>query len=117
MIIIKKLNHERKKLYIYKPHRITRECLRSTQMCQKRDYDLRKLNEIVYSPADLVWKLYQVRKKGRSFKLESPKKGPFLVIKAQPPLYHLLDQRGKSVIHHDNLSFRLNSKLGETQTR
>ena len=49
-------------------HRITREHLRSTQMRQKRDYDLRKLKEIAYSPGDLVWKLYQVRKKGRSFK-------------------------------------------------
>ena len=73
-------------------------------MRQKRDYDLRKLKEIAYSPGDLVWKLYQVRKKGRSFKLESPRKGPFLIIKAQPPLYHLFDQKGKSVIHHDKLT-------------
>ena len=81
-----------------------RERLKSTQERQKRYYDLRKLKEYAFNAGDLVWKIHNVRKKGRCFKLESPRKGPFLVVKAQPPLYTIEDRKGPKVVHHDKLT-------------
>ena len=85
-------------------HQLVRERLKSTQERQKRYYDIRKLKEYAFNAGDLIWKIHNVRKKGRCFKLESPQKGPFLVVKAQPPLYTIEDRKGPKVVHHDKLT-------------
>ena len=85
-------------------HQLVRERLKSKQERQKRDYDPKKLREFAYHPGDLVWKLHQTCRKGSSFKLESPHKGPFLVVKSRPPLYIIEGQKSRDVIHHDKLT-------------
>ena len=85
-------------------HRLAQSHLDATQERQKKDYDLRKLLENSYQPGDLVWKIHQARKKGSSFKLENPRKGPFVVVKSSPSLYTIEGQRSKNVVHHDKLT-------------
>ena len=61
-------------------HTLARENLVSTQMRQKKDYDMR-LKENTYEVGDLVYLLYSARKIGQSSKLQQILKGPMLVTK------------------------------------
>ena len=75
----------------------------STQMRQKKDYDLR-LKENTYEVGDLVYLLDSARKIGQSSKLQQIWKGPMLVTKVLTPI--LCDVMGRKkpvVIHHDRL--------------
>ena len=84
-------------------HQVVQERLKSTQRRQKKDYNLRGLREKSYDVGDLVYKRDQSTKIGVSSKLQSPYKGPYLVVKAQPPVYAIQDRKRESVVHHDKL--------------
>ncbi len=85
-------------------HNMARSHLRTTQVRQKRDYDLR-LVEHSYEVGDLVYKLNSATLVGQSNKLKQPWKGPYLITEVlSPVLYRIRDRRGESVIHHDRLS-------------
>ena len=84
-------------------HQVVRERLKSTQRRQKKDYNLRGLREKSYDVGDLVYKRDQSTKIGVSSKLQSPYKGPYLVVKAHPPVYAIQDRKRESVVHHDKL--------------
>ncbi|XP_033728147.1 protein NYNRIN-like [Pecten maximus] len=73
-------------------HQFARHHLESTQIRQKKDYDL-KLCEQMYSTGDTVYKLDEAIVVGQSRKLRPPWKGPYLVVGSEPPLYILLDNR------------------------
>lgn len=69
----------------------------------KRLYDM-KLNEKAYSEGDLVYRLNEATTVGQSRKLQSPWKGPYLVISCDPPLYTIMDQKERQfTLRHDKL--------------
>ncbi|XP_023205547.1 uncharacterized protein LOC106700194 [Xiphophorus maculatus] len=84
-------------------HDMARQHLRGAQLRQKRTHDLRA-KECSYNIGDLVYVKDNTKKLGFSPKLQPPWKGP-CIIKAQlgPVLYEILTQRGKKVMHHDQL--------------
>ncbi|CAG2204197.1 unnamed protein product [Mytilus edulis] len=85
-----------------KIHEFARHSLHTSQLRQKRDYDLRVV-EHKYQPGDLVYKADSTTKVGQSRKLKSPWCGPFLVVSSRPPLYTIRGRKGDSVVHHDKL--------------
>ena len=86
-----------------KVHTLARENLVSTQMRQKKDYDLR-LKENTYEVGDLVYSLDSARKIGQSSKLQQIWKGPMLVTKVLTPiLFEVTGRKKPVVIHHDRL--------------
>ena len=85
-----------------KVHGFVRANLRTSQLRQKRDYDLRVV-ERKYNAGDLVYKIDSTSRVGQSRKLRSPWCGPFLVISSNPPLYRIKGRKGESVVHHDRL--------------
>ncbi|XP_033731103.1 uncharacterized protein LOC117320667 [Pecten maximus] len=88
---------------IAEAHQFARHHLESTQVRQKKDYDL-KLREQMYNPGDTVYKLDEATVVGQSRKLRPPWKGPYLVVGSEPPVYILQDNRGQTKrIHHDKL--------------
>ncbi|CAG2185028.1 unnamed protein product [Mytilus edulis] len=70
-----------------KIHEFARHSLHTSQLRQKRDYDLRVV-EHKYQPGDLVYKADSTTKVGQSRKLKSPWCGPFLVVSSRPPIVH-----------------------------
>jgi transposase InsO family protein len=83
-------------------HRLARENLQSAQLRQKRDYDLR-IQEKMYQVGDVVYQLDSSTKVGKSSKLQSIWKGPFLVIKTRGPIYTIQNNKKILVVHHDRL--------------
>jgi hypothetical protein len=80
-------------------HSFARKQLDSVQRRQKHLYDL-KLNEMTYSEEDIVYRLNEATKVGQSRKLQSPWRGPYLVVSADPPLYTVVDQiERRSTLH------------------
>ncbi|CAC5423873.1 unnamed protein product [Mytilus coruscus] len=89
-------------LWMRKIHEFARNSLRTSQLRQERDYDLRVV-EHEYQPGDLVYKADSTTKVGQSRKLKSPWCGPFLVVSSRHPLYTIRGRKGDSVVHHDKL--------------
>jgi hypothetical protein len=59
---------------------------------------------MTYSEGDIVYRLNEATKVGQSRKLQSPWRGPYLVVSADPPLYTVVDQKERrSTLHHDKL--------------
>ena len=84
-------------------HQLARDNLLSSQLRQKKDYDLR-LKVKTYEVGDLVYKLDSAKKVGQSPKLQQVWKGPFLVTKVlSPVLFRVCDRRKSYVLHHDRL--------------
>ena len=83
-------------------HQLAREKTGQTQLCQKRDYDLRIL-EMTYSPGDVVYLRDSSTVVGISTKLRPPWTGPSLITVAHPPVYKLLGRKRTLVVHHDRL--------------
>ena len=84
-------------------HTLAREHLESSQLTQKRDYDL-KLKVNTYEVGDFVYKLDQSKKKGQSPKLQPIWKGPLLVTQVLSPiLFQVADRRKTYILHHDRL--------------
>lgn len=84
-------------------HSFARKQLDSVQRRQKRLYD-KKLNEKAYSEGDLVYRLNEATTVSQSRKLQSPWKGPYLVISCDPPLYTIMDHKERQfTLHHDKL--------------
>ena len=93
----------RLKSILQQVHQLARENLLSSQLRQKKDYDLR-LKAKTYEVGDLVYKLDSAKKVGQSPKLQQVWKGPFLVTKVlSPVLYKICDRKKNFVIHHDRL--------------
>ena len=82
-------------------HTFVRQNLRTSQALQKRDYDLR-IRENQFGVGDLVYRLDSSTKVGAKA-LKPIWKGPYVVIRAQPPLYKLQDRKKTGVWHHDKL--------------
>ena len=73
-------------------HTLARDTLESSQMRQKRDYDL-EIKTQSYEAGDLVYKLDSAKKVGQSPKLEKVWKGPFLVVEVvSPVLFRIASQ-------------------------
>ena len=83
-------------------HCEARKHLRMNQLHQKNDYDLR-VNEHLYHPGDFVYLRDHSSKKGRSPKLQSIWKGPFLVVRSQHPVYGIQTRKKEKFVHHDNI--------------
>ena len=83
-------------------HQLAREKIGSTQLRQKRDYDLR-IFEKTYSPGDVVYLRDTSTQIGISSKLRPPWIGPFLITVARPPVYKLLGRKKSMIVHHDRL--------------
>ena len=83
-------------------HRSAREAIELEQFRQKRNYDLRVL-ENSYCVGDVVYLRDTSTKIGVSSKLRPPFIGPYLVIKARPPLYMIEGKKKTKTIHHDRL--------------
>ena len=84
-------------------HDLARRNLQSSQMRQKRDYDLR-LKARRYQVGDLVYKIDSSTKVGQSAKLRPIWRGPLLVVEVLSSiLYRVKDRKRESVIHHDRL--------------
>ena len=83
-------------------HTLARENISSSQRRQKRLYDLRS-NENIFDEGDVVYKLDQSTKIGRSRKLQSPCIGPYLIIGCRHPIYDIRNRKREMTIHHDKL--------------
>ena len=84
-------------------HQLARDNLLSSQLRQKKDFDLR-LKVKTYEVGDLVYKLDSAKKVGQSPKLQQVWKGPFLVTKVlSPVLFGVCDRKKSYVLHHDRL--------------
>jgi hypothetical protein len=78
-------------------HDLARRNLQSSQMRQKRDYDL-KLSRHSYQLGDLVYKIDSTSKVGQSAKLKQMWRGPLLVIKViSSIIYKVRDQKKESM--------------------
>ena len=73
-------------------HNLAREKISQTQLRQKRDYDLRVLQN-AYQSGDVVYLRDTSTKIGISSKLRPPWTGPFLITVARAPIYTLLGKR------------------------
>ena len=84
-------------------HALAREHLGRSAERQKRSYDTR-LVERKYNPADLVFFLDTSRHKGKSPKLQTPWKGPCVVVlRLSDCVYKIRCKKGDKVLHHDRL--------------
>ena len=83
-------------------HCLARERLESSQIRQKKNYDVR-LRECTYEPGDVVYQLDETTRIGVSKKLCTPWKGPFLVVEARPPIFKIRFPKRTGFIHHDKL--------------
>ena len=84
-------------------HREARENLKTSQNRQKRDYDLRSVHN-TYGVGDVVYKTNSATAIGKSPKLKSPWKGPYVITEVKSPvLYRIKDRKKEEVIHHDRI--------------
>ena len=84
-------------------HITARECLKQSQLRQKKDYDV-ALSEANYDVGDLVYLLDPRTKTGVSRKLQSIYSGPYLVTKViSSVLFKIKGRRREVVIHHDRI--------------
>ena len=86
-----------------KLHELAREKLQSSQVRQKKNYDV-NLAERSYEVGDLVYLIDSATPVGTSRKLRSPWKGLYLVVKVLTPvLFRIRRAKRDKVIHHDRL--------------
>jgi hypothetical protein len=83
-------------------HQQARSNLKTTQHRQKRDYDLR-IMEQKFLPGDVVYRYNSATKVGESKKLQAIWLGPFLVLEAKSPLYKIRGIRKEYWVHHNDL--------------
>lgn len=88
--------------HLSEAHDICRRNLKSAQLRQKKNYDLRVL-ENSYQIGDIVLLFNCATKVKQSSKLKSPWKGPYLVVDSKPPLYTIQNKKGKQTVHHDRI--------------
>lgn len=81
--------------HLSEAHEICRTNLKSAQLRQKKNYDLRVL-ENSYQIGDVVLLFNSATKVGQSSKLKSPWKGPYLVVDSKPPLYTIQNKKRKA---------------------
>ena len=81
-------------------HQSAREAIGLEQFRQKRNYDLRVL-ENSYGVGNVVYLRDTSTEVGVSSKLRPPFIGPYLVIRARPPLYTIEGKNKNKTIHHD----------------
>ena len=94
---------DRLRKMLQKVHTLARETLLSTQMRQKRDYDL-KLKIHSYEVGDLVYRLDTAKQVGFSPKLQQVWKGPLVVAEViSPVLFRIVDRKKSYILHHDRL--------------
>jgi predicted aspartyl protease len=91
-------------------HKFARDFLQSSQLRQKRDYDVH-LKESKFEVGDLVYRLDESAKVGVSSKLRPPWKGPYIIIKQDPPLFKIKDRKSVITIHHDKLKLCLDGSI------
>jgi hypothetical protein len=88
---------------ITKAHDVGRQKLKSSQSYMKRDYDVR-LHKTAYKPGYLVYILDMAQLKGQNKKLDSPWKGPGIVLeKITAYVYKVKLEKRITVINHDRL--------------
>ena len=93
-----------------KVQRLARSHLKKAQVHQKRDYDLR-LHTNSFNLGDTVLIIDTTQSKGKSPKLQTLWKGPFVITKKLGPVLFRVENNKKSlVLHHD----RLKAYEGET---
>ena len=85
-----------------KIHTLAREKIGSTQLRQKRDYDLR-VYERSFKEGDVVYLRDSATQIGISSKMRPPWIGPYLIIRARPPVYALQGRRKVQFVHHDRI--------------
>lgn len=85
-----------------KIHILAREKIGETQLRQKRDYDLRVF-ERSFKEGDVVYLRDSSTKIGISSKIRPPWIGPYLVVRARPPVYALQGRRKVQFVHHDRI--------------
>ncbi len=90
-------------------HRFARENLKTAQLRQKRDYDLRVV-ENAYHVGDLVYRVDVSTKVGKKA-LQPVWLGPYVVEQCKPPLYWARGQRARGVYHHDKLKLCQDSQI------
>ena len=84
-------------------HEIARQKLKSSHAYMKRDYDIR-IRKVEYKPGDLVYTLNMAHTKGRSKKLDSPWKGPGVVLKRITAyVYQVQLEKSVIIINHDRM--------------
>ena len=83
-------------------HKLARDNINQAQLRQKRDYDLRML-ENTFNIGDLVYKRDSSTRVGVSSKLRPPWIGPYIVVGCSPPRYRVADRKKEYVLHHDRL--------------
>ena len=95
---VNKLQHIMKQV-----HTLARENLLSSQMRQKRDYDV-KLKVVSYEVGDLVYVIDSAKTVGVSPKLQPVWKGPYVISRVISPILFVVAGRNKTfVLHHDRL--------------
>lgn len=88
---------------IIRAHDIARQKLKTSHSYMKRDYDVR-IRQVEYKPGDLVYILNMANRKGKSKKLESPWKGPGVVLaKITSYVYKVQLEKMITVINHDRM--------------
>jgi hypothetical protein len=84
-------------------HEIARQKLKSSHAHMKRDYDVR-IRQREYKPGDLVYILDMAHLKGRNKKLDSPWKGPGIVLeRITSYVYKIQMEKAITIINHDRL--------------
>ena len=84
-------------------HEIARQNLKSSYAYMKRDYDIR-IRKVEYEPGDLVYTLNMAHIRGRSKKLDSPWKGPGVVLKRITAyVYQVQLEKSVIIINHDRM--------------
>ncbi|CAC5422280.1 unnamed protein product [Mytilus coruscus] len=102
-----------------KTHEFAGHHLHTSQLRQKKDYDLRVV-EHKYQQGDLVYKGGSTKKVGQSRKLKSLWSEPFLVGSCWPLFYTIRGQKGDSIVHHEVLQrlrhalFKAEGDFGES---
>lgn len=92
-------------------HEIARQKLKTSHSYMKRDYDVR-IRQVQYKPGDLVYILNMANRKGKSKKLESPWKGPGVVLaKITSYVYKVQLEKMITVINHDRMK-----RFGDLET-
>ena len=77
--------------------------MEASQLRQKKTYDL-KLRQKTYQLGDVVYVVDSSGKIGRSKKLLSPWKGPYIIVEVLSHiLYKVKGRKTESVLHHDRL--------------
>ena len=85
-----------------KIHKLAREKIGETQLRQKRDYDLRVFQRS-FKRGDIVYLRDSSTQIGICSKVRPPWIGPYLVIRARPPIYALQGKRRVTFVHHDRI--------------